>query len=45
LVEEARRAGVTLTSIGTVVAATERLCFLDGQGRELVLKRMSSSHF
>jgi thiamine-monophosphate kinase len=45
LVEEARRAGVTLTSIGTVVAATERLCFLDGQGRELVLKRMSYSHF
>jgi thiamine-monophosphate kinase len=45
LVEEAHRAGVALTSIGTVVAATERLCFLDGRGRELALSRLSYSHF
>jgi thiamine-monophosphate kinase len=45
LVEEARRVGVALTSIGTVVAATERLRFLDDQGGEIPLKRMSYSHF
>jgi thiamine-monophosphate kinase len=45
LAEDARRAGVTLTSIGTVVAATEPLRFLDGEGREFALKRMSFSHF
>jgi thiamine-monophosphate kinase len=45
LVEEAHRAGVALTSIGTVVAATEQLRFLDGQGRELALTRLSYSHF
>jgi thiamine-monophosphate kinase len=45
LAEEARRAGVALTSIGAVVAAADRLRFLDGEGRELALKRMSYSHF
>jgi thiamine-monophosphate kinase len=45
LVEEARRVGVALASIGTVVAATERLRFLDDQGGEIPLKRMSYSHF
>jgi thiamine-monophosphate kinase len=45
LVEEARRVGVALTSIGTVVAATERLRFLDDQGGEIPLKRVSYSHF
>jgi len=45
LVEEARRVGVALASIGTVVAATERFRFLDDQGGEIPLKRMSYSHF
>jgi len=45
LVEEARRVGVALASIGTVVAATERLRFLDDQGGEIPLKRVSYSHF
>ena len=45
LVEEARRVGVALTSIGTVVAATERFRFLDDQGGEIPLKRVSYSHF
>jgi thiamine-monophosphate kinase len=45
LAEAARRAGVALTSIGTVVAAAEPLRVLDHEGRELALKRMSFSHF
>jgi thiamine-monophosphate kinase len=45
LAAEARRAGVALTSIGTVTAATERLRFLDNEGGEITLKRMSFSHF
>ena len=45
LVEDARRAGIALTSIGTVVAAAGPPCFLDGEGRKLALERMSFSHF
>ena len=43
--EDARRAGVALTSIGTVMTGTERARFLDGQGRDIELKRLSYSHF
>jgi thiamine-monophosphate kinase len=45
LAEEAIRAGVPLISIGTVVAPTEPLRFLDAQGREIALRRLSYSHF
>jgi thiamine-monophosphate kinase len=38
-------AGVAITSIGTVVAATLPPRFLDGQGREIALARLSYSHF
>jgi thiamine-monophosphate kinase len=37
--------GVAVTAIGTIVAGHERPRFLDGQGQELVLKRLSYSHF
>ena len=43
--EDASRAGVALTSIGTVIAGTEPLRFLDAQGRDIELKRLSYSHF
>jgi len=43
--EDARRAGVALTSIGTVVAGTAPVRFLDAQGRDIVLARLSYSHF
>jgi len=42
---EARRAGVALTSIGTVIAGAHAPRFLDEQGSEIVLKRLSFSHF
>jgi thiamine-monophosphate kinase len=38
-------AGVAVTAIGTIGAGHERPRFLDGQGQELVLKRLSYSHF
>jgi thiamine-monophosphate kinase len=44
-VEQARRMGVALTAIGTVVAGAAAPRFLDAQGRELGLKRLSYSHF
>jgi thiamine-monophosphate kinase len=37
--------GLAVTIIGTIVAGRERPRFLDGQGQELVLKRLSYSHF
>jgi thiamine-monophosphate kinase len=43
--EDARRAGVALTSIGTVVAGTAPVRFLDAQGRDIGLARLSYSHF
>ena len=43
--QEAGLAGVTVTSIGTVLADTSAPRFLDGQGREMVLPRLSYSHF
>jgi len=41
----ARRAGVALSSIGMVVAGNAGPKFLDKQGREIALKRLSYSHF
>src|SRR6202521_4174043 len=38
-------AGVAVTSIGTVIADTSAPRFLDGEGREIALKRVSYSHF
>ena len=36
---------VMLSSIGTVIAGPAAPRFLDGQGRELALPRLSYSHF
>jgi len=38
-------AGVAVSSIGTVIAATSAPKFLDAQGRDLNLSRLSYSHF
>jgi thiamine-monophosphate kinase len=38
-------AGVAVTSIGTVIAGTSVPRFLDGQGRDIALSRLSYSHF
>jgi len=43
--QAAQRAGVALSSIGMVVAGSAVPKFLDGQGREIALKRRSYSHF
>jgi len=43
--EASRQAGVAVASIGTIIAGTAIPVFLDAQGRELVLKRLSYSHF
>jgi thiamine-monophosphate kinase len=45
LIASGRAAGITVTAIGTIVAGHERPRFLDGQGQELVLARLSYSHF
>ncbi|MGY0573537.1 thiamine-phosphate kinase [Bradyrhizobium sp. RDM12] len=45
LVEAGRAVGLAVTAIGTIVAGRERPRFLDGQGQELALKRLSYSHF
>ena len=45
LAEEALRTGVALTSIGTVLASREPLLFLDAQGGDIALNRLSYSHF
>jgi thiamine-monophosphate kinase len=45
LAADAKRAGVALTSIGTVIAGLHAPRFLDAQGSEIVLKRLSYSHF
>jgi thiamine-monophosphate kinase len=44
-VQAAQRAGVTMSSIGMVVAGTLAPKFLDRLGNEIVLKRRSYSHF
>jgi thiamine-monophosphate kinase len=41
----ARQAGVAVTSIGTVIAGASAPKFLDAQGREIALQRLSYSHF
>ena len=43
--QAAGQAGVAVASIGTVIAGTQAPRFLDAQGREIALKRMSYSHF
>jgi thiamine-monophosphate kinase len=43
--QAAGRAGVAVTSIGTVIANLSPPRFLDGQGREIALARLSYSHF
>lgn len=45
LMAAGRAAGLAVTAIGTVVAGKERPRFLDGQGQELALSRLSYSHF
>lgn len=45
LIAAGRAAGLAVTSIGTIVAGHERPRFLDGQGQELALQRLSYSHF
>jgi len=45
LIAAGQMAGVAVTVIGTIVAGRERPRFLDGQGQELMLKRLSYSHF
>jgi thiamine-monophosphate kinase len=44
-VQAAQRAGVTMSSIGMVVAGTLAPKFLDRLGNEIVLRRRSYSHF
>jgi thiamine-monophosphate kinase len=41
----ARQAGVAVTSIGTVIAGAAPPKFLDAQGKEIALPRLSYSHF
>ena len=43
--QAAQQAGVAVTSIGTVIAGPSVPKFLDAQGREIVLQRLSYSHF
>ena len=43
--QAARHAGVAVSSIGTVVAGSAVPKFIDGQGREIALERLSYSHF
>src|SRR3954463_16731138 len=45
LIALGQAAGLAVTAIGTIVAGHERPRLLDGQGQELVLKRLSYSHF
>jgi thiamine-monophosphate kinase len=43
--QAASRAGVPVTSIGTIIAGSSVPRFIDGQGAEIVLSRLSYSHF
>jgi len=43
--DNSRQAGVAVASIGTIIAGGAIPCFLDEQGREVMLKRLSFSHF
>ena len=42
---EAKQAGVVVTAIGTVMAGTAAPRFIDAQGRQIALQRLSYSHF
>jgi thiamine-monophosphate kinase len=43
--QAARAAGVAVTSIGTIIAGASVPRLVDGQGREIALRRRSYSHF
>jgi len=43
--QAAAQAGVAVASIGTVIAGPSVPKFLDAQGREIALQRLSYSHF
>ena len=43
--QAARQAGVAVTAIGSIIAGASAPAFLDGQGREIPLPRLSYSHF
>jgi len=45
LAQAARQAGIAVTDIGTIMAGEGLPRFLDGEGRELALARLSHSHF
>lgn len=45
MIAAGQAAGLAVTAIGTIVAGKERPRFLDGQGQELALQRLSYSHF
>lgn len=45
LAAAAQRAGVAVSSIGTVIAGAAAPKFVDAQGREVALERLSYSHF
>ena len=45
LMADARRAGVALTSVGSVIGETCAPRFLDAKGSEIALERLSYSHF
>jgi thiamine-monophosphate kinase len=45
LADAARQAGVPLTAIGTIMAGEGLPRFLDGEGKEITLTRLSHSHF
>lgn len=45
LIAAGRAVGLAVTAIGTIVAGHKRARFLDEQGEELALKRLSYSHF
>ncbi|MBR0903458.1 thiamine-phosphate kinase [Bradyrhizobium liaoningense] len=45
LIAAGQAAGLAVTAIGTIVPGHERPRFLNGQGQELTLKRLSYSHF
>ena len=45
LIAAGQAAGLAVTAIGTIVADHERPRFLNGQGQELTLERLSYSHF
>jgi thiamine-monophosphate kinase len=44
-VDAAQLAGVPVTSIGTVIAGAAAPKFLDAEGSEIALSRLSYSHF